>query len=92
MVKTRPQPKENRLNWLWPARPRATGSLMIRAGRVAHWCFVAAAFYAMIFAWVAMYTDAGEQASVYKAVVSGLIMAMPLLLIGRAVRYVMAAE
>lgn len=80
------------MNWLWPKAPRKDSNIVIRAGRLTHWLFVAAAVYAMIFGWVAMYTEAGENASIYSAVVTGLIMAVPLLLIGRGLRYLLAGE
>lgn len=78
------------MNWLWPRALNHNSTILVRTGRVLHWVFIALAGYGMIFGWVAQHIEGGKSA--YIAIVTGLIFAIPLALIGRGIRYVLSAE
>ncbi len=78
------------MNWLWPKTLNSNTTVLVRSGRVVHWIFIALACYGMVFGWVAQHDEGGK--SVYIAIVTGLIFAIPLVLIGRALRYILSAE
>lgn len=80
------------MNWLWPRRLRSDATLPVRVGRLLHWLSLAVAGYAILFCWMAVYVEAGQNAKPVAALALGLILALLAALTGRALRYLFAGE
>lgn len=78
------------MSWAWPTTKNPHCTVLVRIGRVLHWVFIVLAGFGMMFGWVVQRVEANN--SIYMAVVTGLIFAVRLVMIGRGLRYILSAE
>ncbi len=78
------------MNWLWPQNRNLRSSPLIRAGRVVHWLFIVLSALGALFGWQVTYVEGDK--SIPISLMTGLFIALPFALVGRAGRYILADE
>lgn len=82
------------LNWIWPAKRRDESTIVIRTGRVLHWAAVviAAAIIIVLAGEAIGESDGNSIAEMAIVSVVGVVFALPVLAIGRVLRYILSGE
>ena len=75
------------MNWLWPTKRRDETTLLVRAGRVVHWCAFGVGVFLFVGSGVA-YAIQPEYGPSFSAIIAGFACVFG----GRGIRYVLANE